>query len=821
MLKSYWKIAWRNITGHKTFTFINVLGLALGICFCLVIFLVAYFEFSFDRWHPDRERIYHLGYHMSVGSGVDESWNMSRVMPALPEAIRRELTGVEAVTGFYEFWQPKVKVADKTAASGYTEFPAPERGSWSETLISSPDYFSIFQYKWLAGSPASFLQPFQVVLAASRAKQYWGNIPAAAMVGKELICDDSIHLFVSGIVEDWKGNTDFATSAIVSFSTIQNCGLRYRFSTDSWVGVRGKPELWSFVKLARGIDPGQFKARLDGLVKRHTPPGADVRKILLQSLSDVHFDNTYSHDDIRNAYKPTLYGVIAIAVFVLLLAVINFINLSTAQSIRRAKEVGIRKVMGSRRTGLTLQFLTETSFVVLFSVILAACLVKPVLGVFRDFIPSGVVFTPDLPVLLFLLGIMVVTTLLAGYYPARVLSSYLPVICLKGNAAYEGSQGWSLRRGLIVFQFTISLVFIICTLVVSNQVRYMLTTDYGFKSDAIVTVATNWRDSLRKVQVFRDKLSQVPGIESIVRESGPPIGWGHWYMPFVYKGASEVKVNEVTAGDESYVPFYNMHITAGRNIHHTDSMREVLVNETAVHSFGFSKPEQVLGKFLYVQVNGVERSFPIVGVVADYHTESFRSPIHSLVITHWPEQEIYLGVKLAMTGKGAGEAHKILEAMERVFESVYPDRDLNYVFMDESIRSMYEDEQKISLLVRSAMLVTIFISCMGLFGVALFSAYKRTREIGIRKVLGASVGNIVFLLTREFVLLVMLAIVIAAPVAWWSMNHWLNSFAYRIRPGFPLFATAAAGSILIALCTVSFQAIRAARANPAENLRAE
>jgi len=536
----------------------------------------------------------------------------------------------------------------------------------------------------------------------------------------------------------------------------------------------------------------------------------------LEQLKAVYLYSTRgdSLGSIRNVY---IFSIIAL--FILIIACINFINLTTARASERAKEVGIRKVLGSRRGALTWQFLTETSFVVLFSVILAACLVKPVLGLFQDFIPSGVVFTPGLPVILFLLGIMIVTTLLAGYYPARVLSSYIPVVCLKGNAEYQGNQGWTLRRGLIVFQFTISLVFIICTLVVSNQVRYMLSTDYGFKTDAVVTVGTNWRDSLRKVQVFRDKLSQLPGIESIVRESGPPIGWGHWYRPFVYKGPSEIKTSEINAGDESYVPFYNMRVVAGRNIHHTDSMREVLVNETAVRSFGLTRPEQALGKLLYTEMNGVERSYPIVGVVADYHTESFRNPIHSLVIAHSPDQEIYLGVRLSTAGKRAGDVHKTLEAMERSFKSVYPNREFNYVFMDESIRNMYEGEQKVSMLVRSAMLITIFISCMGLFGVALFSASRRTREIGIRKVLGASVGSIVILLTREFVLLVGLAIVIAVPVTWWAMHQWLDNFAYRTHPGLPLFAAAGVCSILIAICTVSYQAIRAARANPVKSLR--
>jgi ABC-type antimicrobial peptide transport system permease subunit len=513
----------------------------------------------------------------------------------------------------------------------------------------------------------------------------------------------------------------------------------------------------------------------------------------------------------------------AIAVFILALAGINFVNLSTAQSIRRAREVGVRKVLGSGRTGLALQFLTETLLVVLFSVILAVSLVKPILGIFRGVIPPGVDFRVNGSVGLFLLVLTLLTTLLAGYYPARVLSSYRPVTSLKGAVEYQGNQGWTLRRGLIVFQFSISLAFIICTLVVGSQVRYMLRTDYGFKTDAIVTVATNPRDSARLIKVLQDRLSELPGIEKITRENGAPIGWGHMTMPFVYKGlgTAPVSVSEVSAGDESYVPFYNMHILAGRNIRHTDSLQEVLVNETATRSFGFKRPEQALGKFLFHPVNGKEMPFPIVGVVADYHTESFQAPIHSLVIGHLPETERFLGVRLAMAGKRTSDMQKSLTEIEKVYKSVYPNRDFDYLIMDESIRGMYEDEMSLSMLVRSAMLVTIFISCMGLFGVSLFAAQKRTREIGIRKVLGASVGNIVILLNREFLALVTLSTLIASPIAWWTMSRWLDGYAYRIRLGLPLFVVAGLCGILIALATVSFQSIRAARANPVKSLKTE
>ncbi len=819
MLKSYWKTAWRNITRHKTFTIINILGLPLGICFCLIIFLVARFEFGFDRFHPDGERIFHLGYQVKYGDLSYETWKTSRVMSALPAAIRREVPGVEAVTGFYDGWEPKVKVPDPKAKSLYHEFSEPERSSWAETLIVDPDYFTVFKYDWLAGNPATLKQPFQVVLSASRARRYFGNTPISGVIGRELVFDDSVHLSVSGIVADWTENTDFATQEFVSFPTIKSSSrLRDEYALDEWK-PKGHPNTWTFVKLAKGVEPEKIGALLDGLVKRNSPAGGEFSKMLLQPLSDIHFNADYSHDDVRKVQKPTLYGVMALAVFILILAGINFINLSTAQSIRRAREVGVRKVLGSGRTGPTLQFLTETLLVVLFSVVLAACLVIPFLGLFRDFIPAGVHFRLNASVVLFLLSMIVVTTLLAGYYPSRVLSSYLPVTTLKGTVEYQGNQAWTLRRGLIVFQFTISLVFIICTLVVGNQVRYVLSTSYGFKTDAVITVGTNWRDSLRLMQVFEDKLRQLPGVENTTREGGAPIGWGHSGFPFVYKGPHPVSIGETDYGDETFVPFYHMRILAGRNMHHTDSLQEVLVNETAARSFGFSSPDQAVGKFLYSSVKGEYGPFPIVGVVADYHTESFHDPIHPLAIAHIPEGERYFGIRMATAGKHAGDMQKTLESIRKTFNSIYPGENFDYVFMDESIRNMYQEEVNLSMLVRSAMFVTIFISCMGLFGVSLFAAEKRTREIGIRKVLGAGIGDIVLLLNREFVALVILSILIASPIAWWAMSRWLDGFAYRIPLSPVLFLLAGLFGMLIALLTVSVQSIRAARANPAGVLR--
>jgi len=822
MFGSFWKTAWRNIVRHPVFALINVLGFALGICFCLVIFVVVRYEFSFDRSHPDGDRIFLVGRTYRSGANNLDSFNAARIMSPVAGAVRGEVSGVEAAAGFFEFdaGHP-VKTPDAKSKSGFREITPPANSPWGDVLLADAHYFSIFHYKWLAGNAAALQKPFQVVLSASRAQQIFGDQPYTGMMGRRLILDDTVSLSVAGIVEDWKERSDLVSNVFISLATADRTGLRNRFPMDNWYGKMGAAGMWTFVKLSPGTDPERVRKQIQAVAKANMSPGRKPEMLLLP-LRELHFANGYTHDPIRKAHRPTLYGVALLAVFILILAMINFINLSTAQSIRRSREVGVRKVLGSDRAGLTLQFLIETAVVGVFAVVVATVLVPLVLRVFSDYIPEGLRFVPDGSVLLFLLVMIVVTTLLAGFYPARVLSGYRPVISLRGGSEYQGNPAWNLRRGLIIFQFTISLGFIVCTLVVGGQVKYLLHTDYGFRTDAVVTLATPWRDSLSKVQVLQNRLAGLPRIASVVREADPPIGWGQQFSDWAAGPADSLARTEMDYGDESFVPFYGMRIVAGRNLRHTDSLQEILINETAVRYFGFDSPEKALGKFLYANgANNKKIPVPIVGVVADYHTSSFHDPINSVVIGHDPEAETCLGIRLAMAGRGVGEVKKTLDDIRGAFNKVYPGKDFNFRFIDETIQDFYIDEQMMCMLVRSAMFVTIFISCMGLFGVALFSVEKRSREVSIRKVLGASVPQLVVLLCREFIGLVILAMLIATPIAWWYMHRWLEGFVYRISLGLPLFLVAGICGVGIALLTIGFQAVRAARVNPVDGLRSE
>ena len=820
MLKHYIRIAWRIFSRNRYYTLINVLSLALGICGCIVIWLVASYEFSFDKFHPDGDRIYRVG-----NGGPKAAQKGAEVLPPMPDVIRRTIPGLEAVTAFFpERMEAKIPAGGSRPAAVFGGVAAGEDGMGS-VIIADADWFSIFHYRWLAGSPAaSMRQPFSVVLTEERARQYFGSLPPEKMLGKEVIYEDSLLVHVTGVVQGWKEHTDLPYSDFISFSTIPVSFLKDKRHLDDWVNHEGVGTwFWPmcFVKLAPGVSAPKVEASLQSIGKRVI--GSDSAHpflLQLQPLTDIHFNTDYNAG-VRRAHLPTLYALMGIALFILILGVVNFINLSTAQSLRRAREIGVRKVLGSGRISLMVQFLTETGIVTLTAVLLAALFVRPVMGSFREYIPEGVRFEPlEWKNLLFFAGITIVTTLLAGFYPARVLAGYLPVVSLKGGEAQPGGEKWWLRKSLIVFQFSISLVFIMATLLIGNQISYMLKSDYGFKTNAVVTVLVkhSFWDSSSKIDVVAQRFRQLAGVAEVVKEASVPIGWGSWTMPVEYKGKRDI-VQPVTTdfGDEKYIPFYSMRLVAGRNLRHSDTLTEWVINETLAKRLGFSRPAEAVGQPLYFG----RQSFPIVGVVADFHESSFKDPIRPVVIGHQPRWEGELGIRLASAGKDPETVKATLKAMEKICKEVYPNDPFDYVFMDESIAHLYDTEQKTASLVRSVMILAIFISCMGLFGLALFTARRKAAEISIRKVLGATTGDIITLLNKGFILLVALSLVIASPVAWWITDRWLREFTYRTPVAWWVFPLAGGGAVVIALFTVSFQSIRAAMANPIKNLRSE
>ena len=812
MLKNYLRISWRNISRHKIYTLINVTGLAFGICACLVIYLINSYDLSFDRFHPDGNRIYRI-----VGEAKRSSGEKIFLNAPIPDVagFQTQIPGFEAQCGYFQYGgKTTIQFAGK-----------PAKKFRFESIITGPSYFDIFTYRWLAGNAASLNHPYQVVLTESRARQYFGNLSPEKMIGQTVIYDDSLKVTVSGIIADWQKHSDFAYTDFISISTATHSFLKARIPTEDWTSL-SPHQSQAFVKLSKDVSEARVNERFADYIKKNVKlndPGTSLR-MWLQPITDIHFTPDFHRGDdgdnqFRKAYLPVIYVLMGAALFILLIAAINFINLSTAQSIRRAKETGIRKVLGSNRTSLVFQFLTETFVLTGMAVCISVLLVKPVLSLFSDYIPDGVKFSMNTETILFLLSVLVITTLLAGFYPAIVLSAYMPVQSLKGVGMKTNKEKWILRKGLIVFQFTISLLFIIAVLVIGRQIRFMRDSDKGFKTDAIVTITRVWRDQSKKVNAVAESIRRIPGVEQVILEAFAPMGFPHMSGSVEYKGKDDIKFEaSYQPGNEGYIPFYEMKLLAGRNLFHGDSLKEIVVNQTFSKNLGFVKPEQSLGKS--INVIGLN-TYTIVGVVADFHENSFHEAMKPVVIVNLPDFQKGIAIKLSTRGMQAKEAKAILAQVEKQWKQAYPEEDFQSSFLNESIRWLYDQETKTAWLMNVIMIITIFISCMGLFGLAMFTAEQRTREIGIRKVLGATVINIVSLLSKDFVLLVIISIVIASPIAGYVMSQWLQDFAFRIHITGWVYIMAGAMAIVIALCTVSFQAIRAAVANPVKSLRSE
>ncbi len=823
MLQNYLKIALRNLLRNKVYSFINILGLAIGVCACLVIFLLVSFELSFENFQPDRERIYRVvsGFKNDDG-GINVNAGLSSPMPAV---IRQDLTGIENMAACH-VWYPRVTIPNDKKDTKNT--PKTWKNDDAEVLVCEPQYFEIFKYEWLQGNPKTALKsPNEVVLTVGKAEKYFGKIPLEQVMGKQLFYKDSLNVTVTGIVKELATNTDFKFEDFISFKSIEAKNWRKEFQLDEWTNTNSTS--MCFIKLPAKSSPNATNAQFKTFLKKHLDPKDQWnagRTLALQPLSDMHYNPEIGDNFSRQVHLPTLYALMGIAVFLLLIAAINFINLATAQSINRVKEIGVRKVLGSSRKSLILQFMCETFVITFIAVFLSTIFVDPILWAFSDFVPQGLTFNIfDPKILSFLILITFITSILSGLYPAWIISSYTPVASLKNQVSNGSSRTVFLRKALITFQFTASQVFILGTIIVATQTHFMVNKDMGFKKVAIVHFYTDWKDlESGKKNILINKLKQIPEIE-LVSLGDVPAKNGYSMNRITYfDGKKEIKLDvNRRSVDENYVPMFGLKIIAGRNITNSDSAKEVIINETYANMLGFKKPEQALGKMLIYSGGKGGIKLPIVGVLADFHLQPLNKIIKPLYLVSENKYETSINVKIRSNGKSAENFKGVLGKIEKAFTQVYPNnsQEFNPIFFDETIAKFYKKEQQFAQILNTATGIAIFISCMGLFGLVAFTTRQRTKEIGIRKVLGASVTQIVQLLSKDFLRLVILGIVIASPIAYWAMNKWLQDFAYRVDISWWIFALAGIVAIVISLLTVSYQSIKAALMNPVKSLRTE
>ncbi|MGZ8525009.1 MAG: ABC transporter permease [Chitinophagaceae bacterium] len=820
MFKNYFTIALRNLKRNKIFSLINIAGLAIGISASLVIYLIVQHELSYDKFHKDGDRIYRVVTKIEF---PDLTIHNSGVPVPTANAMRSEVTGIENLTHF-------ITVAQKVSVpSSGTQSPAVFKNQ-KNIVFADEEYFKVFDYTWLAGlSQNALKEPFQVILTESRARAYFGSTAISKIPGLELLYDDTVKATVIGVVKDFEHPSDLVFKEFLSRATLEKTGLKKHWNWEEWGSINSSSQM--FVKLKKGTIPVQIEKQLVGLRNKYREKSKegddkDDTQHFLQGMGDIHFNADYDAFEQRQAHRPTMYGLLAVASFLLLLGCINFINLTTAQAAQRAKEIGIRKTMGSGKSQLIFQFLSETFLLTFLATMLSVVITPWLLKVFSDFIPPAISFASlnQLHVWLFLSGLIIIVTILSGFYPALVLTKFKPVTVLK-NQAYAGTaktrKAW-LRKTLTVTQFVIAQFLIIATLVVSKQVHYSLNKELGYKRDAIIhfnaprNVFAVGKDSRRFA--LMEKLKAIPEIEKVSLAGSAPASTNTSTTTMKYtNGKKPVETMvEIKYADPAYFDLYKMKLVAGKNLQQSDTTKEFVINETYAKLLGFSKPSDAVGRFIQRRID-----VPVTGVLSDFHTKSTHEPIKPLAYSSAMESSYTFHLALSPRGRDGDLWKRALSKVERSYKEIYPQDDFDYQFYDESIANFYKKEQDISRLLKWSAGLCIFISCLGLLGLVMYITNTRTKEIGVRKVLGASVMQIVSLLSKDFIALVLVAFLIALPVAWWAMNNWLQDFVYRTSLSWWLFAATGAGMILIAMLILSIRTVKSAIENPVRSLRTE
>ncbi len=791
MLKNYLKIALRIIQRHKGFSFIKVSGLAMGMACCILILLFVRFELSFDHFHVNKDRIYRVLSELDLTQGAE-------IVPitALPlaPAIKNDLPDVMKVTRISDWGERLFKVGDKRL---------PE-----DLLCVDAEFFDIFTFPLLLGDPkTALMEPYSLVVTEEIAQKYFGeNDP----LGKFITIQNSQDYKITGVMQNVPGNSHLRFDALASFSSRAN---EDRVKGNYWGRFSND---YTYVLLPTGTKPKDLENKFPAFMAKYIPVEDDRYNLHLQSLKDIHF-SSWNYDIARRTNKDYLYAYSVIAFLILIIACINFMNLATARSSSRAKEVGIRKVVGAHRMQLIKQFFTESVLMALLSLMAAIGLAVLLLPKFNQFVRRELtldVFS-DFGLLFGLLAISLFVGFVSGSYPAIVLSAFKPAKVLK-KAFEKKAKGLSFRTVSSVLQFSISMVLIFATAVVYSQIRFMKNKDPGFDAKQIIAIYLTSQPLREKSETFKSEILRHPSILSACASFGTPAsgtGSGRSFIPEGYPEGESIHM-ETLFIDHDFIETYGLELVSGRNFSRefpTDIENAVILNETAVRKLGWDDP---IGKRFSEEDSGVGAK--VIGVVKDFHYESILYEIAPMVLTLRPFQFYYISAKIRL--EDVSQVLAFLEAKWKEFAPEYP---FEYVFVDEEFDRYYNFERRQGQLFTYCSILAIFISCMGIFGLASFTAEKRTKEIGIRKVLGASVSGIVILLSKEFVKWVLVANIIGWPVAYFVMKRWLQSFAYRVNIGIWMFAFSAFLVLIIALLTVSYQSIKTALANPIDSLRYE
>lgn len=793
MLKSYIKIAFRNLSKHKGYSFINILGLAIGITLCILILTYVKHELSFDSFHEAKNQIVRVNM-------VDEDGTLGVTPAMIAPSIKQRAPEVEQWVRLYEptRYSPIIITVDQ------------EKFQESSFLYADSSFFDIFSFKLLVGNPKNVLsKPKSLVLPVSTANKLFGTINVLGKTVNAQIFNSVVEFEVTGVIEDVPSNSHFKFDYIGSLNTMS----RWSQLNDSEIR---SANFYTYLKLNHKSSTSDLQAKVDRFVEEVVKEQRDIN-LRLVPLKDIYLNSNAEAEIAPMGDTRNIYGFAFLAFMVLLIATINYINLATARSTRRASEVGIRKALGAKRSQVIKQFYGESIILTILSVVLALVLVEVFKGSFFNLMGQNIDFNlfsdPDSWLLLF--GVVIITSALAGSYPAFLLSSYQPVKVLKGLLGTNASDG-TMRKWLVISQFAISTFLIISTVVIFQQTDFVMSANLGFEKESVVVLPARDRQLAQKQDILKAEVLRQPGILSATYMSNIPGkvfgGYGAEHTP----GTDAIGI-AAGAADKDLIDAMGIELLAGNGFPQTDGYTleqgyVYLINETLAGKFGWS-PEEAINQRFNVLGN---REGEIVGVMKDFNFASLHNEVEPLALFINPSMYNYLMVKIAPNSTAQS-----LSALENVWNAIAPHRPFEFEFMDQQLNSLYQNEIRSRNLLSMFSVMAIFIACLGLIGLSSFLIERRSKEIGIRKVLGASITNIVGLLSIDFLKLVAIGFIAGAPIAWYAMEKWLTNFAFRIDIGVTVFIVCAIIGTLIALFTVSSQSIRAALANPVDSLKNE
>jgi putative ABC transport system permease protein len=806
MIKNYFKIAWRNLKKNKFISFINLFGLTVGLTCCLLITIYILNELSYDRYNKNADNIYRVERTFLNPETGALSLNLGSIAPPFAPLLQNDFKDIKKITAFLPVGSLPVKYGDKI----FNE---------QNICFADDQLFDVFDFNVTKGNPAKALtNPFSVVLTQEMAKKYFGDEDP---LNKVIRFDNKFDCKVTGVYKALPQNAHFHPGGLISFSTLKDpavygeAGLR-----SNW----GNNAFYTYLLLPDHYNPKKLEAQFPAFQNRHIPGGGkykptDYSILSMRKLTDIHLrSHTDSEVEINGDIKR-VYIFSAIALFILLIACINYMNLSSARSVLRAKEIGVRKTAGATKRELIAQFLSESVFIAWLAAILAFVLSSIALPWLNQLADETLSISSLLQweVVIAILLVPFIVGILSGIYPALYLSSFEPVKVLKGIIK-KGGGNISFRKALVVFQFAVSIILIVATVIVFQQLNYIRNKSLGFDKSHVITLGYNSGFD-QSYQSFKEDLLSNSNIKEVSRSSRIPTGRlldsqdsqlnrGDSLAP------SKADIKNVVA-DEDFISTYGIKMVAGRNFSKdfgTDTS-SFLINESAVKALGLKSNETAIGK----QFKYGGRKGTIVGVFNDFNFESLHQRIIPLVLYEYTPADNYGNISV----KTSGNVPAALAQIEKTWKKYLPEIPYEYKFLDDRYAKLYDSENKQSSLFTIFSCIAIFIACLGLFGLSAFTITQRVKEIGIRKVLGASTGSIVELISKDFLVLVVIAAIVAFPVAWYAMDHWLQDFAYRIRIGWGVFVIAGIIALLIAFATIGLQAAKAARSNPVKNLRSE